>query len=285
MSLLTRSIVPASFLILILCSASVRADDKPASLEIQTESIKTLYSVPVKFDMVKVPAGKFNYSPDGKTPPKEVEIKSFWIGKTECLWDHYDVYESRLDLTEDQKIEIKKTGVDAKTRPSKPYLAPDRGYGHTGFPVISVSYKSATMYCVWLSEKTNKKYRLPTEAEWEYACRAGARDPTKMDKKQIMDMAWTKDNADDKTMPAMQKKPNAWGLYDMLGNAGEWCSQLAGDKPVLKGGTFLQPTLKVQCDWRAPFDPAWQETDPNIPKATWWLSDGTFTGFRIARDD
>src|SRR5205814_841036 len=86
--------------------------------------------------------------------------------------------------------------------------------------LYSVPYKSAESYCVWLSEKTGKKYRLPTEAEWEYACRGGAKDPVKLTKEQILDMAWTKDNADDKTMAAMQKKPNAWGLYDMLGNAG-----------------------------------------------------------------
>src|SRR5262245_47778439 len=122
---LMRSLIhllPAS---LILCLGVVRADDP--KLEIQTESIKTLYSVPVKFEMLKIPAGKFNFSPDPKTPAKEVEIKSFWIGKTECLWDHYDVYESRLDLTEDEKIKLKESGVDAKTRPSKPYNAPDRG--------------------------------------------------------------------------------------------------------------------------------------------------------------
>ena len=99
------------------------------------------------------------------------------------------------------------------------------------------------------------------------------------------DYAWFKDNADQSPHEVGKKQPNAWGIYDMLGNAGEWCTQLAGDKPVLKGGTFLEPTIKIQCDWRAPFDKAWQETDPNIPKATWWLSDGTFTGFRIARDD
>src|SRR3954447_22830885 len=149
-------LLPASF---ILCSTLARADDAAPKLEVRTESIKTLYSVPVKFDMVKIPAGKFNFSPDGKTPPKETEIKSFWIGKTECLWDHYDVYESRMDLTEDEKIKLKESGVDAKTCPSKPYNAPDRGYGHANYPVISVSYKSAASYCIWLSEKTNKKYR------------------------------------------------------------------------------------------------------------------------------
>src|SRR5687767_10756792 len=88
------------------------ADTKSES---QTETIKTLYSIPITFEMVKVPGGKFSYSPDGKTPAKEIEIKPFWIGKTECLWEHFDVFESRLDLTEEQKIEIKKNGIDAKT--------------------------------------------------------------------------------------------------------------------------------------------------------------------------
>jgi len=261
-----------------------RADDPP-KLETQTESIKTLYSVPVKFDMIKIPAGKFNFSPDPKMPPKEVEIKPFWIGKTECLWEHYDVYESRLDLTEDEKIKLKESGVDAKTRPSKPYNAPDRGYGHTGYPVISVSYKSATMYCVWLSEKTGKKYRLPTEAEWEYACRAGAKDPMKMDKKAILDMAWTKDNADDKTMPAMQKKPNAWGLYDMLGNAGEWCNSLDGKTGYLCGGYYSREAKKSTCNQREPFTPDWQLKDPNDPKGMWWLSDGMMCGFRVVCEE
>ena len=92
-------------------------------------------------------------------------------------------------------------------------------------------------------------------AEWEYACRAGGDPQTAKD-----DTAWTEENSEEQTHQVAKKKPNAWGLYDMLGNAGEWCTQVAGDKPVLKGGTFLEPTLKIQCDWRAPFDKAWQET-------------------------
>ncbi|MDH7571717.1 MAG: formylglycine-generating enzyme family protein, partial [Armatimonadota bacterium] len=191
-------------------------------------------------------------------------------------WDVFDVFAYRLDVPEERREQ-----VDASTRPSKPYGAPDRGFGHEGYPAMSLSYLAAEKFCAWLSEKSGKKFRLPTEAEWEYACRAGqlAAAPFK-DKADLDKVAWYYDNADDTTHPVAKKAPNAWGLYDMLGNVKEWCVGLDG-KPVVRGGSYDDPAEKVHPGAREPFNPDWQMTDPQEPKSRWWLTDGPMVGFRV----
>src|SRR2546428_652654 len=154
--------------------------------------------------MVHIPAGKVHIGGN------DIDIKSFWIERTETTFDEYDVYAYQLDLTEKQRID----GVDAKSRPSKPYGAPDRGFGHHNYPAISIAFHAADEYCKWLSAKTGKKYRLPTEAEWQYACEANEKQPTTAAEKDKF--AWFDDNADDKTHPVAKKAPNAFGLFDML---------------------------------------------------------------------
>lgn len=242
---------------------------------------ETIPGTTIRIDMVRIPGGKFMMAPltkDGQ--PKEVTVKPFWIAQTECLWEQFDTYAFQLDVSQKDQA----AGVEAKARPSKPYANPDRDYGHAGYPVLSVTAKSASMYCVWLNKKTGHKYRLPTEAEFEYACRAGG-EVVKLDAKALNEIAWFKDNSDDKTQPAKQKKPNAWGLYDMIGNAGEWTTPMEGNVPVLRGGWFKTKAAILNCATRHPFNPDWQMIDPNDPKSTWWLSDGTFTGFRVVRED
>jgi formylglycine-generating enzyme required for sulfatase activity len=163
-------------------------------------------------------------------------------------------------------------------RPSKSYILPDLGWGHHGYPAINISILNATMFCRWLSSKTGQKYRLPTEAEWEYACRAGSKtDPTKAE---IAKEAWY---GDTRTHPVGKKQPNGWKLYDMLGNTGEWAIDPEG-KPVLCGPTFKDQLDKVKPSTHAYQVPAWQATDPQLPKSRWWLSDGNFCGFRIVRE-
>ena len=110
------------------------------------------------------------------------------------------------------------------TRPTPPYADMTFGFGRDGQPAICMTHHAAMEYCRWLSAKTGKIYRLPTEAEWEYACRAGTKtayswgdDPEKLD-----EYAWDVNNAE-KPMPVGKKKPNPWGLYDMHGNVSEWC--------------------------------------------------------------
>ncbi len=102
--------------------------------------------------------------------------------------------------------------------------------------------------------------------------------------KELATVAWHWDNADDKTHPVGKLKPNAWGLHDMLGNAGEWCTGKDG-KPVLRGGTFADKADDVHAGARALQTPDWNVTDPQNPKSKWWLSDGPFAGFRIIREN
>lgn len=195
-------------------------------------------------------------------------IKPFLIGETELTWPAFDPFVYRLDEPGDL------SGSDATTRPSKPYLPPDRGFGHDGYAAISMSFHSAQAYCAWLSAKTGKTYRLPTEAEWELAC--GAEPASGM----LGEVAWFKENADGKPHPVASKAANANGLYDMRGNVQEWCVGADG-KPVTKGGSYRDGAESLTAAARAPQTSTWNSSDPQIPKSKWWLSDGPFVGFRI----
>jgi formylglycine-generating enzyme required for sulfatase activity len=234
---------------------------------------ETLPGSVVKIQMLAVPGGAI------KIGTKTVTVKPFWLARTETTWEAYDVFlasgppSPAYDQTE--------FGPDAIARPSKSYILPDLGWGHNGYPVINASFTSVTMFCRWLADGAKKKYRLPTEAEWELACRAGVAGPWKMDKAAIEKSAWYAGNSARTTHPVAKKVPNKLGFFDMLGNAGEWASDLDG-KPVLCGGTFLDPPAKIAPGTRRRQTPEWQETDPQFPKSRWWLSDGKFVGFRIA---
>jgi formylglycine-generating enzyme required for sulfatase activity len=195
----------------------------------------------------------------------------FWIAKTELTWDLYDTFVFGLDQPEAPD----ESGVDAITRPSKPYIAMDRGFGKAGYPVISVSYHGARAFCEWLSKKIGRTYRLPTEAEWRVACALGDIRPGAVD-----DHAWHKDNSDFKTHPVGKKKPGALGLHDMYGNASEWCSG-GDDKPVTMGGSYRDSAEEIGCTMRVEPSDTWNASDPQIPKSVWWLADGGFVGFRI----
>ena len=212
-------------------------------------------------------------------------IKPFWIAKTETTWDAFDVYVYRLDeqqpaQSSDAKTESPKS--DAVTRPTKPYLPPDRGFGHEGFAAISMSHHNAEEFCKWLSQKSGRRYRLPTEQEWEWACRAGSSGESGLgdDVSTLGEYAWFKDNAEGVPHEVGKRKPNAWGLCDMHGNVAEWVDGRDG-KPVLKGGSYRERAENLKIEARVPSDPAWNASDPQIPKSKWWLADAPFVGFRV----
>jgi len=171
-----------------------------------------------------------------------------------------------------------------RSRPSTPYSPTDRGWGHDGSPAGSMFCREAKAYCKWLSEKTGHKYRLPTEAEWEYACRAGG-GPAKPSKAELKEVAWYVDNADDQTHPVAKKRPNAWGLYDTLGNVAEWVTTLDGGEAVA-GGSFKDEAEDVHSGAREVYNNrVWQKDDPQNPQGKSWLASGGFVGFRVVRED
>ena len=113
--------------------------------------------------------------------------------------------------------------MDAVSRPTRPYVEMSFGMGINGFPAISMTQHAANKYAEWLSAQTGEFYRLPTEAEWEYACRAGATTAySSATTSKLGDYAWYAANSQGKYQKVATKKPNAWGLYDMLGNVMEW---------------------------------------------------------------
>jgi formylglycine-generating enzyme required for sulfatase activity len=203
-------------------------------------------------------------------------VKPFYIGRTEVTWDLYDVFALGLDKRADT------SGADATARPSEPYGAPDQGWGHAGYPAISVTRAAAEAFCQWLSKKTGKTYRLPTEAEWTRLAALAAGQapftPPRADR-----LAWHGANAGERTHPVAKKDPDAIGLFDLFGNAAEWVMTTDGVAAV-RGGSYRDPPAAVGPSARSVQDPSWNERDPQLPKSQWWLSDGPFVGFRVVRE-
>jgi formylglycine-generating enzyme required for sulfatase activity len=245
------------------------AQSPGAKLEPYTE---TLPGSVVKVKMVPIPGGKITIK---NTP---VTIKPFYMASTETPWEAYDVFLASGPAS--PAYDQTDYPADAIARPSKSYILPDLGWGHNGWPAINVSFISVQMYCRWLAAETKKKYRLPTEAEWEWACRAGVMGPWKSTKAVLDKTAWWQGNSDGMTHPVGKKAPNKYGLYDMFGNPGEWATDLQG-KDVLCGGTQRDGIAGQIPGMRRRWDPKWQETDPQFPKSRWWLADGRFVGFRV----
>ncbi len=237
-----------------------------------TTYTETLPNSVVKIQMIAIPGGTV------KIDGKDVVVKPYWIAETETPWEAFDAFVSSGKAS--KAYDQTEFAPDAIARPSKSYILPDLGWGHAGYPAINLSYTSVEMFCRWLSSTTKKKYRVPTEAEWELACRAGEPSTWKPDKAQIDSSAWYIENSNHMTHPIAKKLANKFGLYDMLGNVGEWATDARGE-PVLCGGAFKDEVSLISPLTRRRWEPKWQETDPQIPKSRWWLSDGPMVGFRI----
>lgn len=263
---------------LILLGADTPADhgDRTVYEDTLSAFTETLPDHLVSFDMVPV-SGQAVTLQLGETT-ETVDVAAFWISSTEVTWDLYDIFAYQLDLEESERLK----NADAVTRPSRPYQSPDYGYGHQGYAAICVTYHAAEKFTEWLSEKTGKTYRLATDAEWQLAAQGGASEAMSMNEDELDGYAWVRENAEDQTQAVASKAPNGAGIYDMLGNVREWVTGHDG-KPVTRGGSFKDAAEKVSVFARAKQHWKWNETDPQIPKSKWWLSDGYHVGFRIVR--
>lgn len=241
----------------------------PAKFEAFTE---TLPGSVVKIQMIPVPGGTV------KIGDKSVTVKPFYMAQTETPWEAFDAFTASGPPS--PNYDQTAFPADAVARPSKSYILPDLGWGHNGFPAINLSHTSVEMFCRWMATTTKKKYRLPTEAEWELACRAGVEGPWKVDKDALGKQAWYAANSEGFTNKVGTKEANKFGLHDLLGNVGEWAIDLEG-KSVVCGGTFLDPAEAITPSARRYWTPKWQETDPQLPKSRWWLADAPFAGFRL----
>jgi formylglycine-generating enzyme required for sulfatase activity len=280
------------------------------------------------FEMQPIPGGKFllgsppqekNRKPD-EGPQIEIQVEPFWMGAYEVTWTEYKHYMAMYTI-------FKKLGA-AKLQPLTPdtkdliVTAPSSLYDPTFTfklgsdpkqPAVTMSQFAAKQYTKWLSGITGQYFRLPTEAEWEYACRAESStaysfgdDPAKLG-----DFAWFFENSGERMHIVGQKKPNAWGLFDIHGNVSEWVideftkegyERLKGKGPVgwqdaIAWPKKLYPRVVRGGGWeddpagcrsaarRQSDDDSWREEDPNFPQSPWWFTSqpALSVGFRIIR--
>jgi hypothetical protein len=232
-----------------------------------------LLQEPPPRETIQIPGSKVSF--DLVALPGDGKLRPFAIGVREVSWAELRPYS-----------ETKATDVDAVTRPSDALsyfgeVIPQESR-EPKMPCTNARWHTAVMYCEWLSRKTGRYFRLPTESEWEYAARAGdaGAAPAKPD-----DVAWYSGNAKKITHQGGGKKPNAFGLYDMLGNL--WEYTLEHDQPpvygpVLRGGCYATPGEELTYASRRLISQNWFQDDCVRPRSVWWLgSERNQQGFRV----
>jgi formylglycine-generating enzyme required for sulfatase activity len=278
---------------------------------LQTQQVR-IPGAEVAFKMALLPGGTFQMGSPAAEAGRvanegqhAVTLDTFWMGVCEVTWDEFVLFQIRKNDSDSTGAQETFT-ADAVSRPSPPYFDFTYGRGRQGgFPAATMTQQGAMRYCQWLSDKTGDFYRLPTEAEWEYACRAGTTtawfwgdDATKAG-----EYAWFFDNSKGSYQKTGTRKPNPWGLYDMCGNVSEWTLDFYDDNyftrldsasvnpriaplrkhsRTVRGGNFEDDPTGLRS--RQKSDPKWQARDPQIPKSKWWNPDSPFLGFRMVRE-
>lgn len=303
---------------------------EPARVERFENFTEKIPGTSVSFNMVALPGGTFKMgSPESEPlreedegPLRDVTLSPFWMAEVEVTWDEYLAFfraTGSQGRTEGQVVKNRKT--DAISGATPPWGAPDQGWGKATRPAITMSWHAATVYCQWLSKVTGKKYRLPTEAEWEYACRGGTQTPyffdgnpkkftsegflkriLKPDTSEIASHVIYKVNSNSKTQEPVFVGANQFGLKNMSGNVAEFCLDFysadtykadtvaainprgpaKGQEHVIRGGSFKSDAAEVRSAARDfTKTKAWLVTDPQMPKSIWWYSDVIDVGFRV----
>lgn len=292
-------------------NAKTAAEMKPYSELIEHTSFK--------IRMMPIPAGEFTMGSPGSEkgrkadegPQRKTQVDAFWMANCEITWNEYETWGEHSDKLLREALLMDATVrdpiADAVTRPTPPYTDMSFGMGKGKYPAISMTQHAARGFCKWLTAKTGRYYRLPTEAEWEYACRAGTStaysfgdDPALID-----DYGWCADNSDEAYHKVRLKKPNPWGLYDMHGNVAEWVldqyvpkhdSKAAGHTAknplaiplklyprVVRGGGWDHSVEQLRSAARLGSAEEWKEQDPQVPVSIWYHTDALSVGFRVIR--
>ena len=272
----------------------------------------------LSFEMLPVKGGEFSMGSSKDDPERgenehlahPVKVSDFWMGKYEVTWDEYELW--MINLDKDNRIYKKMESTeadelsDAVTKPTAPYTDMTFGMGKSGYPAICMTQLSAKMYCMWLSARTGEFYRLPTEAEWEYACKAGTDTAYSFgnDPGELSNHSWHLKNSRFQYQKVGQKSPNPFGFYDMHGNVWEWvldqysppaeiASKEVIENPlrvpnslysrVVKGGSWDDGAKSHRSAARMGSEESWKQQDPQIPKSVWYHTDALFVGFRVVR--
>ncbi len=287
----------------------------------------TIPGTDLQFEMIPVPGGTFMFgSPesedehrDDEGPQVKIVVDPMWVAKTEIRWDQYKLFMSLYAIFKEFEAQQQRTvdddnRVDAITAPTELY-DPTFTFEYGEEPLqaaVTMTQYSAQQYTKWLSIISGQQYRLPTEAEWEYAARGGTTTAYSWgdDPEDIDDYAWYFDNADSGAVTVATKKPNPYGLHDMHGNVAEWTVgqynkdgyDWLGKKPVNAVSAVQWPESSSPCvarggSWEmdppdlrsasrlASVDDDWKEDDPNFPKSPWWFTNDPSrgVGFRLFR--
>lgn len=317
--------------VIALPAVGVRADDpssRDAGLVLpvpdavaESEAEMKPYAEPlehteVTIEMVPIGGGTFVMgSPEQEEdrnedegPQREVKISPFWMGKYEVTWDQYDAWGEQMDQRLRKMLSIEANArdlrVDGVSKPTPPYTDMSFGMGKDRYPAICMTQHAARTFCAWLSAKTGRYYRLPTEAEWEYACRAGTTTAYSFgdDPDELEEHAWFFDNSEDTYQQVGQKQPNAWGLYDMHGNVAEWVLDQYDDQyyakgdrvdplnipltlypRVVRGGGWDDDPDRLRSAARKGSSEEWKQQDPQSPRSIWYHTDALGVGFRVVR--
>lgn len=300
-------------------------DSEPAAMKTYDQQVKRVEGG--SFTMVPIAGGEYlEGSPNSETlrkpdegPQRKISIEPFWMGKLEITWDLYRPFmengqsrnkdgtlnrDSDQTTSESPQVQGTETLNDTITQPTPPYVPMhfQMGDGYSkDYPAVGMTQHAASQFCKWLSEQTGNFYRLPTEAEWEYACRAGTTTTYSFgeDPAQLGDYAWYSSNSEYQYQKVGTKKPNPWGLYDMHGNVSEhvidqylpdaytknlpWQPPVNRYPTVVRGGNWNVDPADLRSAARTPSHPAWKIQDPQIPKSIWYFTDAPWLGFRVVR--
>jgi formylglycine-generating enzyme required for sulfatase activity/nitrate/TMAO reductase-like tetraheme cytochrome c subunit len=305
----------------------------PATITTFSNYTEQIPGTAVSFKMTAIAGGTFQmgspekesfHQPD-ESPVRTVTLSPFFMAEVETTWEQYWAFYANTmseGRTPPETVYANNSNpnVDAISGPTPPFGFPDQGWGAGNRPAITMTHYAAETFCQWLSQKTGKKYRLPTEAEWEYAARGGtqtpyffAGDPSKFSDRgfwrrffdaetdSISSYVIYAKNSRNKTQEPSGVKPNPWGLKNMLGNVMEYCADkydpeaykkggesiadplvTEGEEWVVRGGNYTSDAAGLRAAARDyTRHEAWLKTDPQQPKSIWWYSDIRGIGFRV----